>query len=760
MSSAPHSSSRWSDYRDALQSKWQAVVPGRRAWIGAAVGLGLATILLTAGLAWGAFAGHGWLISGGGFLLFLLAAGGGAVLINSLLNILVRIPFFYRCALVAAILLFAAAITGITPAGNVFLASLFIITTSLLGAVLWIGTHGGPAALTRSHRIIFFSGLAIGLAGIAGILLWVVGDGPLLSPVAGEQEAHGAALNSASAILADLPDPAATGPFTIETWTYGSGADLHRPEYGDQVDVQTEPVNGRAFVSGWSRLRTHFWGFDAGDLPLNGRVWFPEGEGPFPLVLIVHGNHNMADFSDGGYAYLAELFANHGMITVSVDQNFLNSSTFADVADWEGLERENDARAWLLLEHLRQWNEWNQDETSPVAGRVDLERVGLVGHSRGGEAVAIAAAFNRLSRYPDQATITFDYQFGIRAVAAIAPVDGQYNPAGQPTRLKDVSYLAIHGLNDSDVTSFQGSDQYQRVKFSSVDGHLFKAGVYVAGANHGQFNTSWGAFDRSLPQGYALNRATLLDPAEQQQIAQVFLSAFLRTTLLEDVDYRPLFQDARRGADWLPHTPLRTQYADAATRPVALYDEDIEVTTTTIPGGAISTAGLDFWQEYRLRSKTGLHDNSVLYLGWQSASHRDPPAYTVTMPLTGLSPTAKDVLVFSVGDARDPVEAGETGEQLDFTIRLADTAGNQADLPLSHVAPVPFPLTAQLTRLAWMSDLPTAEVILQTMSFPMAAFLATNPEFNPAALATVTFLFDRSPAGRIVLDDIGFRPDN
>ena len=34
-------------------------------------------------------------------------------------------------------------------------------------------------------------------------------------------------------------------------------------------------------------------------------------------------------------------------------------------------------------------------------GKVDLDRIALIGHSRGGEAVAIAALFNRLPFYPD-----------------------------------------------------------------------------------------------------------------------------------------------------------------------------------------------------------------------------------------------------------------------------------------------------------------------------------------------------------------------
>ena len=68
----------------------------------------------------------------------------------------------------------------------------------------------------------------------------------------------------------------------------------------------------------------------AGRDPLD---YFSKHEGRFPLVLVVHGNHDMKDFSDPGYAYLGELLASRGYIMVSVDMNFIN-----------GLSGENDGR--------------------------------------------------------------------------------------------------------------------------------------------------------------------------------------------------------------------------------------------------------------------------------------------------------------------------------------------------------------------------------------------------------------------------------
>jgi hypothetical protein len=176
---------------------------------------------------------------------------------------------------------------------------------------------------------------------------------------------------------------------------------------------------------------------------------------PCPLVLIVHGNHGMDSFSDPGYAYLGELLASQGFIVVSVDENFLNS-LLSDFANPFGLRQgeENSVRGWMLLEHLVQWRDWTQDKTHPMFGKADLSRIALIGHSRGGQAVAIANAFNDLSHDPDDATLAFDYHFKLGAIAAIAPVDGQYQPRDRPVPMQDTNYFTMQGSMDGDLTSF------------------------------------------------------------------------------------------------------------------------------------------------------------------------------------------------------------------------------------------------------------------------------------------------------------------
>jgi hypothetical protein len=47
------------------------------------------------------------------------------------------------------------------------------------------------------------------------------------------------------------------------------------------------------------------------------------------------------------------------------------------------------------------------------------------------------------------------------------------------------------------------------------------------------------------------------------------------------------------------------------------------------------------------------------------------------------------------------------------------------------------------------------ELILQHFSLPLADFQASNPRFDPASLSEIRLVFDRSPSGTFVVDDVG-----
>ena len=144
--------------------------------------------------------------------------------------------------------------------------------------------------------------------------------------------------------------------------------------------------------------------------------------------------------------------------------------------------------------------------------------------------VATAYLFNGLDQYPENGSVDFDYHYSIKSLIAIAPTVDQYKPADHSVELEDVNYLLLHGAADRDVSNFQGMAQYENISFTG-QGDYLKSALYIAGANHGQFNSLWGAYDQSGPFSRLLNTEGLLSEADQQFIAQIFIKVFLDVTL-------------------------------------------------------------------------------------------------------------------------------------------------------------------------------------------------------------------------------------
>jgi pimeloyl-ACP methyl ester carboxylesterase len=478
-------------------------------------------------------------------------------------------------------------------------------------------------------------------------------------------------------------------------------------------------------------------------------------------VLIVHGNHNMMHASDPGYAWLGEHLASRGFILASVDQNFLNGAPIIG-----NISPENDARGWLLLEHLKLWQAWSADDASPFFDKVDLNNIALIGHSRGGEAAVIAATFNDLPHYPDDASITFDYAFAIRGVVAIAPSDGQYRPADRFTPLTDVSYLVLQGGHDSDSHLFLGDRQYQRTTFSG-DGDPFKASVYIYAANHGQFNTVWGRSDLPAPWSWLLNTQPLMSGTAQRQAGKVFITAFLEETLARRSSYRPLFHDHRSAAQWLPDTAYVTRFQDAGFHVVSNFEEDIDLTTTTAPGGRQAGENLALWREGDIRLRGGsLRNNHAVTLGWQAADGiEDTPAYTIELP-EGLAAEwqldDQSLLSFDLSASTESLPGSEReneAQPLDLTVELVDDAGRVVALPLSAFRPIAPPLPVRFTKLSMLDAAhfkQATEPLLQTYALPLASFVEQEPAFDLTRLAALRFRFDQTPTGIILLDEVGF----
>lgn len=295
-------------------------------------------------------------------------------------------------------------------------------------------------------------------------------------------------------------------------------------------------------------------------------VHYPKGldDGPYPLIVLMHGRHSTCGLgssarlqwpcSEGwtpipsykGYDYLAENLASWGYIVVSVSANGINAFDNG-VSDLGAM-----ARAELIQHHLDKWQEFSTDGGEPFGdrfvGKVDMQNVGEMGHSRGGEGVARSYLYNQDQGSP----------YGITAVLPLAPVD--FN---RPV-IDNVPLDIIVGYCDGDVSDLQGVHFYDDARYSDPDDTTPKHTLEVMGANHNYFNTIWtpggwpaGAGDDwgggSDPVCGSQEGSLRLTATEQTEVGLAYMAAFFRLYVGGETDFMPYFDGSRtqpRSVKW------------------------------------------------------------------------------------------------------------------------------------------------------------------------------------------------------------------
>ncbi len=269
--------------------------------------------------------------------------------------------------------------------------------------------------------------------------------------------------------------------------------------------------------------------------------------GPRPLVLFLHGRHSVCydpndeNGGDGawpceapqleipsqlGYDYAQRVLASQGYATVSVRVNGINAQ------DYRLADGGADARAEIVEEHLAHWN------TLAAAHEVDMDRVVLVGHSRGGEGVDRASL-----------EIPLSAPYRIAGQVLIAPTNfGVQTAAYVPT-------VTLLPYCDGDVSDLQGQ-KFTDVARDLVAGDTsLKSSVLVMGANHNYFNTEWTPDIAQAPawddwggeetSTCHPDNADRLTPEEQQAVGTAYIAGAVHLFADGDQDVLPLFDGSR-----------------------------------------------------------------------------------------------------------------------------------------------------------------------------------------------------------------------
>ncbi|MFB2583007.1 cell wall-binding repeat-containing protein [Herbiconiux sp. P15] len=512
-------------------------------------------------------------------------------------------------------------------------------------------------------------------------------------------------------------------------------------------------------------------------------VFLPEGaEGERPVAVFLHGRHtscaggtrNPAAWpcnpdqvdveSYLGYNEAAEILASQGYVVVSISANAINALD-GSLADDTGAA----ARGQLVMDHLNLLRQANAGTDvgfgTALTGRLDLDNVGLMGHSRGGEGVMRAALLNSEQGEP----------YGITGVLPLAPTDyTRMTVPGVPTAV-------ILPYCDGDVEDQMGQKYIDDSRHAYGD-DVFRSSVLVMGTNHNFFNTAWtpGLYPVATSDDWAIMDRDQTDPtcgesapsrlnaAEQYAVGNAYIAGFFRLTLGGDEQFMPLFD----GSDAKPASAGR---ADVRVSSTLAPSDRVDINTFAEPETTTQVVGSGTYQYCESMSPldvpatmpycvTELGFAQAPDYGFLSATYGNGRAtsvpstpslhFTYTEPAGSAAPgelrvqvpaeasdfTTAESLSFRVS----PDDSVAIGGSTDLTVTLLDSTGGSASVTASEYGDA-------LTVLPGSTN-PLRKVLLQQIAVPTTAFTGVN-------LADVTQVRFTAPreTGGVLLSDLALQ---
>jgi dienelactone hydrolase len=278
----------------------------------------------------------------------------------------------------------------------------------------------------------------------------------------------------------------------------GSIVDLRRYDTLQTYDLGTLPLAPTGVEPEWATM----------PVSLTGLVGLPTGHGPVPWVVLLHGRHGGCHFAgpgpsqwpcedppyDQGLAYLAQGLVEAGFGVIVPNLNAAFSATYGATPDQRNTLVDQRSQAILdahlfrlATAHRGEDPGFGADLTRQIAGRVDWNRLGLVGHSMGGG----AAALNALTRQDrTRSTQMADGLGPVSALILVAPT--RSHPLAQweeSYQLPDIPTALLLGGCDRDITDFS-SLYYAETAAQDLQRTTPVAVVMPLGANHNFFNAA------------------------------------------------------------------------------------------------------------------------------------------------------------------------------------------------------------------------------------------------------------------------------
>lgn len=247
------------------------------------------------------------------------------------------------------------------------------------------------------------------------------------------------------------------------------------------------------------------------------------------MSLDVYTQTLTSDKNHAGYDYLQTFLAETGrqMITVSVETNMANM-----------VNSMVEMRAQIVLDVLTALETFAGDSKNFFYKKIDFQNIGILGHSRGGEA---AVLIDKLTRG--------NPKYGIKAICSLAPSDwlGTTAAALSVPFGASSSYLVVFGGLDHDIHGARSAGKQDPVGtgFRLYDrSAAHKAMVFAPFACHNRFNTNW---PQTTEAGFS-TPATALTDIKHQSLAKEYIGGFFDLVLNKDKRLESLFNNTQKNA--------------------------------------------------------------------------------------------------------------------------------------------------------------------------------------------------------------------
>lgn len=467
-------------------------------------------------------------------------------------------------------------------------------------------------------------------------------------------------------------------------------------------------------------------------VPLIGAIAVPEGRGPFPVALVLHGRHLRCYTDDAqleevwpcpiggeprydiGFTYLLEALAAANYLALAPSLNGAYTSQYGlDQGSLDEIQPLIDDRMTQIIDaHLTRLAAAGEGEPVfagglDVRGKVDQSTVVTVAHSTSG------VTANHIAR---------EGLLPVRAQLLLTPMHFEGTGA-----TADVPTVVLLAACDGDRPDLPGQLYYETARATGRTTPVFS--TLLAGANHNYFNQfierqgiDDGQFARNPT--CALARTTA---AEQQAFVAALATDLFDSALDREAD--PAWLDITQPAP----SALYGQGVQSALSPPANQRRSLLTGRPEVVGpleASLCAAGEPCAPGL---FQPGRPDSVRLSWDGEGAEFR------ITIPDAGNDYDAVRLRV-----APDPTDPrNDPRSTVRFSVELTDVAGDSAAVPLPQALTFPVEGTYE------GDDFRFSPAMAADIRLPLTEFTVVGP----AALAAAVLRFDETPTGSVLLVD-------